>query len=60
MARFRVSVETDKIGSSCSRVFEVDDEDLEDWDEDERARVIWQQAEEEAREMISVTWEALS
>ncbi|MEK5358839.1 DUF7167 family protein [Paenibacillus sp. FSL L8-0709] len=46
MAKFRMYVQTNKVGSTTEDIVEVDDEDLEGLDENERAKLLdemWQE-----------------
>ncbi len=40
MAKFRIFVATDRVGSKCEYVAEIDDEDLEDMSDDEKDEVL--------------------
>lgn len=57
MARFKVSVSTNKVGSRCEREFEVDDEDLEDLNEQEHDALVDEYARDVMFDMIDWGWD---
>jgi hypothetical protein len=57
--KIRVSVSTDKHGSTVQRDIEVDDGEVEGMDEEERRRYLEESAKEVAFEMMHWDWREL-
>ena len=59
MAKFRLSAQTNKLGSQCSLTFEIDDEDLDGLSEYASSQYIDETAQEQLWQLVEWGWEEI-